>query len=155
MAYTEMYARTGGSDLNSGSSNANSASLTYASGTWVQSTRVFTVASGNPLTDGILVGDFVSVYADGSSATAYVARVTARDATTITTSATIKVGTAPTDGTSNRTLKRGGAWATLATAFTFATGTLINVAGDLPRLNIVGGPWSITSALTHPLSCPA
>lgn len=116
MAYTEFCCRSGGSNLNAGTRTGStsvpgtSADLTYASGNWVQSTRVFTVASGNPSSDGVAVGDYVSVYADGSTVTGYVAQVTARDATTITLSATVKAGTAPSDGTGNRTLKVGGAW---------------------------------------------
>lgn len=108
--------RSGGSNLNAGTLTGDatepgtSASFTYASGDWVQSTRVFTVASGDPASDGVAVGDYCSVYSDGSSTTGYVAQVTARDATTITLSSSVLMGTAPTDGTGNRTLKVGGAW---------------------------------------------
>jgi hypothetical protein len=116
MAFTEFCCKSGGSNLNAGTLTGNStepgtsADFTYASGNWVASTGVFTVASGNPSSDGVAVGDFASVYADGSTVTGFVGRVTARDATTITVSLTAKSGTAPTDGTGNRTLKIGGAW---------------------------------------------
>jgi hypothetical protein len=76
----------------------------------VAGTGVFTVASGDPVADGVAVGDFASVYADGSSETGFVGRVTARTTTTITVSLTAKIGTAPVNGTSNRTAKIGGAW---------------------------------------------
>src|SRR5439155_4988747 len=108
--------RSGGSNLNAGTRTGNttvpgtSANLTYASGTWVQSTGVFTVASGNPVNDGVAAGDFASVYPDAATVTPFVGRVTTRDATTITVSLTAKMGTAPVDGTTNTTLKIGGAW---------------------------------------------
>lgn len=114
MAWSDFYIQTSGSNLNSGSSTDDAATLTYASGNWVNSTGVFTVASGNPSSDGITVGDWVSVYPDGSSVTPFVGQVTARDSTTITVSSTDKFGTKPSDGTGNRTLKRGGAWASFA-----------------------------------------
>ncbi len=148
MPFTEFCCRSGGSNLNAGTRTGNStvpgtaADFTYASGNWVAATGVFTVASGNPTSDGVAVGDFASVYADGSTVTGFVGRVTARDATTITVSLTAKHGTAPTDGTGNRTLKIGGAWAgptTGATNFPNTSGLLsnaaTNAAGDLPRVN--------------------
>src|SRR4051812_30524080 len=115
MAFTEFACRSGGSNLNAGTRTGSStvpgtsADFTYASGTWVSATGVFTVASGNPSSDGVAVGDFASVYADGASVTTLVGRVTARTTTTITVSTSALSGTT-TDGTSNRTLKIGGAW---------------------------------------------
>jgi len=155
MAYTEFYVQTTGSNLNAGSTTANAASLTYASGNWVAATGVFTVASGNPTSDGVAVGDFASVYADGATATAFVGRVTARDATTITVSLTAVSGTPPADGTGNRTLKIGGAWAGPSGAvifpFGFVVGTMTNAAGDPTRVNVKNGvTYSYSSALTSP-----
>ena len=101
MAYTEFCCRSGGSNLNAGTrlgdstEPGTSASLTYANGTWVASTGVFSIAIGNPVTDGVAVGDFASVYANGSTVTGFVGRVTARDTTTITVSLTAKSGTPP------------------------------------------------------------
>ena len=153
MAFTQFYAQTTGSNLNSGSTTSDSATLTYASGNWVASTGVFTVASGNPSSDGVAVGDFVSVYADGSTVTGFVGRVTARDTTTITVSLTAKSGTAPTDGTGNRTLKVGGAWkgcnGTEAFPFDFAAGTMTNSSNNPPHIAWKAGTYSITGALTH------
>jgi len=160
MANTEFCCRSGGSNLNAGSRSGGStipgtsADFTYASGTWVQSTRVFTVASGNPSTDGVAVGDFVSIYPDGSSVTPYVVRVTAVSSTTITTSSTALIGTAPVDGTSNRTCKVGGAWkgpnGTDFFPFNVINYTLTNVAGDLPRVNMKkDATYSVTSSITH------
>lgn len=159
MAFTEFACRSGGSNLNAGTRTGNStvpgvaADLTYASGTWVAATGVFTVASGNPTTDGVAVGDFASVYADGSTVTGFVGRVTARDTTTITVSLTAKSGTAPADGTSNRTLKIGGAWkgpnAAEGFPFNFVENALTNSSGDDPRVNFMNDAvYSITAGLT-------
>jgi len=144
MAYTEFCCRSGGSNLNAGTRTGNStepgtgASLTYASGTWVSATGVFTVASGDPVADGVAVGDFASVYANGASVTTLVGRVTARTSTTITVSTTVKTGTT-TDGTSNRTLRIGGAWlgpnGSSGFPMNFLTSACQNTAGDLPRIN--------------------
>lgn len=144
MSRTEFCCRNGGSNLNAGTRTGNStvpgtaADFTYASGTWVSATGVFTVAAGNPLSDGVAVGDFASVYADGASVTTLVGRVTARDATTITVSTTAKSGTT-TDGTSTRTLKIGGAWqgpnAASGFPMSFVTNALVDAAGSLPRVN--------------------
>jgi hypothetical protein len=157
MAFTEFCCRSGGSNLNAGTLKGDStepgtaASYTYASGDWVQSTGVFTVASGDPASDGVAVGDFASVYADGSTETGFVGRITARDATTITVSLTAKAGTAPTDGTGTRTLKVGGAWqgpnGSSAFPFNIAVIGLTNVAGDYPRINM-SGTFNVTATIS-------
>ena len=160
MAFTEFCCRSGGSNLNAGTRTGNStepgtsASFTYASGNWVASTGVFTAASGNPSTDGVAVGDFASVYVDGSTVTGFVGRVTAVTSTTITVSLTAKSGTAPTDGTGNRTLKIGGAWAgpsgTTAFPFGFIEQGMKNTTGNSPRVNLKNDQtYSITAAMTH------
>jgi hypothetical protein len=159
MAFTEFHCVAGtGSNLNAGSTSG-APLVTYASGNWVQATRVFTVASGDPVADGVAVGDFVSVYADGASApTGFVGRVTARNSTTITVSATASFGTAPTDGTGNRTLVVGGAWAGPTGASPFPIGSIVsatvNVAGDPVRVNFYnsGGAFSITAGMTNATS---
>lgn len=158
MAFTEFCCRSGGSNLNAGTRTGNStepgtaASLTYASGTWVSATGVFTVASGDPSADGVAVGDFASVYADGATVTTLVGRVTARTTTTITVSTTAKSGTT-TDGTSNRTLKIGGAWlgpnAAVGFPLTFVTSALVNAASDTTRINLKNDQtYSISAAIT-------
>lgn len=157
MAFFEFTIRSGGSNLNAGTRNGTteagtSADFTYASGNYVQSTGVFTVASGNPLSDGVLVGDFVSIYADGSSVTGFIAKVTARDATTITvdTSVNNSAGTNPTDGTGNRTLKVGGAWSGPSGADTFVGIQSINInrLGNPPRYNFKNDQtYSISTGL--------
>jgi hypothetical protein len=121
----------------------------------VSATGVFTVASGDPVADGVAVGDFASVYADGASVTTLVGRVTARTTTTITVSTTAKSGTT-TDGTSNRTLKIGGAWqgpnGTSGFPFGFILNTTTNSTGERPRVNFKNdATYTITAAITHNL----
>lgn len=151
--YTEFYCQTTGSNLNAGSGTTDAAAFTYASGTWVAATGVFTVASGNPSGDGVAVGDFASVYADGATVTVFVGRVTARDTTTITVSLTAKSGTAPVDGTANRTLKIGGAWAGPNGASMFPWGfvqsTMTDSAADVTRVNVKTGTYTISAGVTH------
>lgn len=159
MAWSDFYFRSGGSNLNSGSTNADAATLTYASGNWVQGTGVFTVASGDPSADGISVGDWVSVYANGSTVTPFVGKVTARDTTTITVDLTNKFGTAPTDGTGNRTLKMGGAWASLvmlASGSALNTGTVtqptrINFLGTTLANTTTSRTWGMAGSRANPL----
>jgi hypothetical protein len=160
MAFTEFCCRSGGSNLNAGTRTGSStepgtsADLTYASGSWVASTGVFTVASGNPTSDGVAVGDFASVYVDGSSVTGFVGRVTAQTSTTITVSLTVRMGAAPTDGTSNRTLKIGGAWqgpnGSSAFPFTLASWSAAqNTSASPARINLKNDQtYSITSGIT-------
>ena len=159
MAFTEFCCRSGGSNLNAGTRTGNStepgtaADFTYASGTWSSATGVFTPASGNPSTDGVSVGDFASVYADGASVTTLIGRVTAVSSTTITVSTTVRVGTT-TDGTTNRTLKIGGAWAGPSGSVTWPFSGLnlslmTNVGGLPPRINLKNNQtYSITTGLS-------
>lgn len=159
MPYTEFCCRSGGSNLNAGTRKGDgtepgtSPDFTYASGSWVASTGVFTVASGNPVTDGVAVNDYASIYADGASAAAMVGVVTARTSTTITISTTQRFGTAPTDGTNNRTVRIGGAWRGPNGTDGFPLNTaqaLLPVAG-VPgvRINLKNDQtYSVTAAIT-------
>lgn len=153
MPFTEFYCQSGGSNLNAGSTTNNTAAFTYASGNWVAGTGVFTVASGDPASDGVAVGDFASVYPDGSSVAVFIGRVTARSSTTITVSLTAKSGTAPTDGTGNRTLKIGGAWqgpnGAVGFPFPFTQRTMRDASDNHPRINFKNGTaYAITAAIT-------
>lgn len=161
MALTEFCCRSGGSNLNAGTRTGNStepgtaAFKTYTSGTWVQATRTFTPAGGaNPTTDGITVGDFVSIYPDAATVSPYVARITTVGSTTFVTSATASSGTAPVDGALVTSASIGGAWkgpnAAEAFPFGFITGALNNAAGDATRVNFKNdATYSITAAITH------
>lgn len=126
MAFTEFYMQDTGSNLNAGSTNGNTSVSTFASGNWVQATRVFTLAGAD--LSGVSVGNWASVYPNGNTTTPFIGQITAVDdgADTITISATVSFGTAPTDGTGTRTLKVGGAWADfgmLASGVALNTGT--------------------------------
>ena len=161
MAFLEFCCRSGGSNLNAGTRTGNStepgtsADLTYASGSWVQSTRVFTVASGDPAVDGVAVGDYVSIYADGSTVTGCIGRVSARTSTTITLQSYV-AGSLPTDGTSNRTIKVGGAWQgpNGSSGFPFSLSGMASAGignySTVPRINMKNDvTYSITAAITQ------
>ncbi len=163
--FTNFCCRSGGSNLNAGTRTGDTtvpgtgAFKTYASGSWVAATGVFTVASGDPASDGVAVGDFASVYPDAATVTPFVGRVTARDATTITVSLTAKMGTAPVLGVSNTTLTVGGAWLGPNGASGFPwnliTSTLTNSTGNIPRINMMNdATYSITTAITNALAGP-
>lgn len=161
MAFTEFCCRSGGSNLNAGTRTGNStepgtaAFKTYTSGTWVQSTRTFTPAGGaNPTTDGIAVGDFVSIYPDAATVSPYVARITTVGATTFVTDATAKSGTAPVDGALVTSASIGGAWkgpnAAEAFPFGFITNALTNATLSPPRVNFKNdAAYNITATETH------
>jgi hypothetical protein len=111
--FTEFYCQSGGSNLNAGSTNNNTALYTSTNGGWNSGTSVFTPTDGtNPVSAGVAVGMFASVYTDGASVGVYVGRVSA---VTNSANGTITVpspgfGTAPSTNASARTIKVGGAW---------------------------------------------
>lgn len=164
-ANTEFYVQTTASNLNAGSTTADAALATYTSqivaGGWDSATGIFTVASGDPVADGVAVGDFASVYVtSGATVATFVARITARTTTTVTVSLTAVAGTPPaTDALGGTTMKVGGAWDGPAGAvifpFNFVTAALTNSAGDYPRVNIKSGvTYAPTSTMTHSLAGP-
>ena len=112
MAYTEFYCQSGGSNLNAGSTNNNTAAYTSVHGDWVQATKVFTPTDSTNPSSTVSVGDFASVYIDGASVGVFIGRVTAvQNATngTITVNGTF-CGSAPANQTGTATIKVGGAW---------------------------------------------
>ena len=159
---TEFYVQQTGSNLNAGSTTSDAALATYTNSAvagWNSGTGVFEVASGNPVSDGVTVGMFASVYVTaGATVATFVARITAVTSTQITVSLTAKSGTAPsTDTAGARTLKVGGAWAgpsgSVGFPFTFVAGTMTNAAGAAPRVNYKNtadytstANWAITAA---------
>lgn len=161
-AFTEFYVQTTASNLNAGSTTADAAAQTYAGGTFVRATGVFTVAAGDPASDGVAVGDFASIYTTaGATVATFIARVTARDATTITVSLTAIAGatSSVSETAAAATCKVGGAWDGPAGAvifpFNFVTAALTNAAGDYPRVNLKNGvTYSVTSTATHSLAGP-
>lgn len=160
MSFTEFTCRSGGSNLYAGSLDGaaeagTSPLVTYTNGGWNSGTGVYTPASGNPVSAGVAVGQWVSVYTDGASApTGFVARVTAVSSTTITLSTSAKSGTAPTTAASGITAVVGGAWAgpngATAFPFGFVQGTMVDAASEKPRINLKNDQtYSVTAAMTH------
>jgi hypothetical protein len=158
MAYTPFYVdkdSVNASNLNSGSTTG--APVTYAAGTFVRATGVYTVASGNPSSD-IAVGDFVSIYTTaGATQPGLVARVTAVDATTVTVSLTVLAGatTNVSEAASAATLKKGGPWAGMSGAvafpFGFVNSAIVNTSNDPVRVYIkkAATAYSITAGMTQ------
>jgi hypothetical protein len=168
--FTEWYVQnTGGGltgdNLNAGSTTNNAAVLTYAGGTFVRSTGVFTVASGNPVSDPVPLGAWASIYTTaGATVATFVAMVTGTNATTITVSLTAIAGAASTvsESAAAATCKIGGAWlgpnGTVGFPFNFVTATLTNASGVAigyaPRVNFLTGTYTVTAAITHSLAGP-
>ncbi len=159
MAFTEFYCVSGGSNLNAGSTTGTGATYTSASGNWVSTTRVFTPTDGSTPSSTVNVGDFASVYANGSTTTGYVGRITAVGAGvngTITIDSVSNAGTAPSTGSGTRTLKVGGAWKgpngtdvhPCTTGFNIAN--LSNSSGDIPRVNLKNNQTYSVSAQVQP-----
>lgn len=157
MAFTEFYVQTTGSNLNAGSTADNAAAFTYAGGTFVRSSGVFTVASGNPQTDGVTAGMFASIYTtSGATVATCVGRITARDATTITISLEALAGatSAVSEGAGEATCKVGGAWAgpngAVGFPFAFSTAALNDGTNTVPRVNFKGGTnYAVTAAIVN------
>ena len=112
-AFTDFYCTSTGSNLNGGS-GTGAAKYTATNGGWNSGTGVYTPTTGtNPVSAGVVVGDFASVYVDGATVAVFIGRVTAvTNATngTITVSTTAIFGTTPTTNASARSIKVGGAW---------------------------------------------
>ncbi len=143
MAYTDFYIQTTGDDMNAGSSTSNTASATSTNGAWSTVTNIFTAASGTPFA-GVSVGDYASIYVDGATGGAvYVAQITAKTNTTITLSATVKMGSAPTTNATARTAKVNGAWGSMA-IFT-SLGTAATSGLGSMRINVKAGTYANTT----------
>lgn len=153
-SYTEFYCDTAGDNRNSGSSSNTAATVSYTGGDWVASTGVFTPAGGaNPSSAGITNGAFVSVFVDGDLTNNFVALVTNVSSTTVTVSLTAKSGTAPSDGTGNRSLRFGGAWKgpndAVAYPWGWIQGSLTNTNGFHTRVNFRSGTYTMTNGVVH------
>lgn len=159
MAFTNFCCRSGGSNLNAGTRTGDttepgtSPDISYTGGSWTQSTRVFAPNGANPVSDGVAVGDYASVFNDGASVGVFIGRVTARDSTTITISGTASSGTAPTDGVNNRSLRIGGAFAGPNGSSGYPISLLTygpkNASGHPVRLNMKNdASYSVSSGVT-------
>lgn len=113
MAFSEFYIQTGASNMNAGSSNSATASVTQTNGNWSTTTNIYAAASGTPFS-GVSVGDWASIYIDGTTSGAvYIARISTVNSggASITLETTNKLGTAPTTSATGISCKVGGAWA--------------------------------------------
>lgn len=156
-AYQEFYFESGGSNINGGS-NAGAAKYTSTNGNWSTVTHIFTPTDGtNPVSAGVAVGDYASIYNDGVTLAVFVVRVTAVTNAAngaITTSTTNQIGTQPTTSATARSIKVGGAWNSMFNATGFplipGAGTLSNLqdgSSNLPRFNFKNDQtYSSTSA---------
>ena len=157
--FTEFYVQTTGNNLNAGSTTSDTALATYVSSLvagWNSGTGVFEVASGNPVSDGVTVGMFASVYVtSGATVATFVARITAVTSTQITVSLTADSGTPPsTDVLGLTTMKVGGAWKgpNGATGFpyNFVSWAMTDASNHSVRVNYKNGTnYGITAAMTH------
>lgn len=146
MAFFETACRKDGSNLNAGTLDGSSTEVdaapfkTYANGNWVNGTRVFTVASGDPVADGVTTDMYVSVFPNAATQAVFIGKVTARTNTTITVSGTLKVGTSPATDASGppgaTTLIVGGAWAGVSAALGFPLNFITStISASLVRIN--------------------
>lgn len=153
MAFTDFFCNAAtGSNMNGGSS-AGAATVTYTNSAWSTATNTFTPSSGNPQTDGVAVGDFVSIYTDGATAPVFIARVTSVTSTTFVVSATARGGTPPTTAASGISATVGGPWkgpnGTAAFPIGFNFSACVNGSGDPPRANLKNNAqYDITAAMT-------
>jgi hypothetical protein len=143
MAWNDFYIQPSASDLNAGSTTDNAALWTYAAGTFVRATGVFTTAGGNPQTDGVTTAMWASVYTTaGATGTTFAGKVLARDATTVTLDvATLKIGVATnvSEGAGATTCKIGGAWTSLVVVTSLFVAQTMTMNA---RINIKAGTYA-------------
>ena len=163
MAFTEFYCTSLGSNLNGGglSNGADpgaNARYTCTNGNWSTSLNNFRVQDGTNPFGNITIGDYASIYNDGSTVGVYITKITAVDNKVngnISISSTNAYGTAPTTSTTNRSMKVGGEWLGPNGASTFPFGlagtlaTLSPNAGASPvRVNLKNDQtYSVTVAM--------
>lgn len=161
ITFTEFYVQTTGSNLNAGSTTANTAAYTAVNGNW-NGTAIYTPTDGSTPASTVSVGDWASVYNDGASVGVYVARVTAVAAGVngaITLSTAAKGGTAPTSSATARSIKVGGAWQGPNAGVTFPwgimNGAMTDASTNMTRVNIKGGTqYNVTTTLNTSLNGP-
>lgn len=140
MAYFEHYTDpVSGSNMNGGSDASATPTYSASNGGWNSGTGVFTPTSGDPSLV-VAPGQTANIYTDGSTTPVFAARVTAVNSTTITTSTTAKIGTAPGTVASGITITVGGAWkgpnGAVGWPLNQWAAALTNAAGNQPRLNM-------------------
>lgn len=115
MAFSDFYCNAStGDNLNAGSDAGGNAIYTSTNGNWNGSTTFTPTDGTNPVSAGVAVGQFASVYVDGASApTAFIARITSVTNSAngaIGVSSTAQAGTRPSNSATARTIKVGGTW---------------------------------------------
>ena len=163
--YTELYIDPiNGSNLNTGQGTSGTPDYEFTSGDYNASTNIFTCAGAPDLSGIVINSTIASIYADGDSATNFLRFITAVNNTskTITVSGGW-IGTEPTTGTGDRTLRIGGCWAgpSGSNTFPFSVGTSIGgltgtTSQPRARINVRNnnGPVDMTAgfgSITGPL----
>jgi len=159
-AFSEFYAQTSGSNLNAGSTTNDAAVLTFAGGTFVAATGVYTIASGNTL--GVHPLDWASVYTtSGATISQFIGQILSTNQTTITLSLVAFAGNPATPSASANatTLKIGGAWAgpnaAVGFPFGFLAQTATNGASVWPRCSFRNNAtYNVTASIAHSLGGP-
>ena len=159
--FTEFYVQTTGDNLNAGSTTDNAATVTYSGGSWVAASGIFYPTNGNPIVDTAL-GQWASIYTQsGATVATFIGRITGTNATSLTVDLSAIAGSAaaPSATTNACQCKVGGAWkgpnAAVGFPFNFATATLTNASGNVPRVNFKSGvTYAITAAMTASLAGP-
>lgn len=132
MAITSFYIQSGGSDLNSGSTNSNTpiSTDTGGNGTYLQGggaggTDRYTANAGTPFSAATANVDWVSVYTGTPAATSFVGLITAVNAggASIDISLTSILGTRPTNAATWKAIV-GGAQADLLAVINYGATTL-------------------------------
>ncbi len=170
--YTEFYCDPVSGDNRNAGSSTGAHLVEYTNGQWQTGQNISGGADGNlawfdpagaadPSAAGIVVGDWVSLYNDGATVSAAIARVTAVNATRVEVSQLVGAGAFPTSSATARTLRARGAWKgpngtdlfPLHTATFNGVGGLRNIAGDTTRINLKNNAsYTPTAAIVHSLS---
>jgi hypothetical protein len=143
-AYIDFYCNfSTGANINGGS-DAGSVTYTSTNGNWSTATNIFTPTDGtNPVSAGVVAGQYASVYVDGATLAVFIAKVTtvvnaANGA--ITVSSSLRAGSAPSTSATGRSIKVGGAWKgpNAASGFPLSLTGLGNLAatGDRTAINL-------------------
>lgn len=158
MAFTEFYCQLGGSNLNAGSTQVNTAIYTSTNGNFNGSTTFTPTDATNPVSAGVAVGMWASIYIDGATVAVCTVRITAVTNASngaITVSTTALAGTVPVTSATARTIKVGGAWLGPNAGSGFPLSmtlfrTATNAAGNFARVNLKNDQtYSISATITE------
>jgi hypothetical protein len=157
-AYVDFYCDAStGSNINGGS-DAGTVTYTSTNGNWSTVTNIFTPTDGtNPVSAGVTVGQYASIYVDGATLAVYIAKITAVTNAangTITVSSSLKAGVAPTTSATGRSIKVGGAWkgpnAAVGFPLTFNSLSPLAGSGDKVAVNLKNNAsYSVTAAMSQ------